>query len=81
MDVTYLHQAGPIIIYSGTDTSMGDTSSWDSEDDPCLGLEGSDLSDYLRHRADLDAIDAAYTQSTAPTLFASSSHASSSVDH
>lgn len=81
MDVTHLYQVGQIITLLETDTSMGDTSSWDSEEDPCLGLEGSNLSDYLREKAELDAIDAAYMQTNAPISITSSSHASSSVDH
>lgn len=77
MDVTHLYQAGSIIILSETDTSTEDNNSWNSEEDPYLGLEGSDLLDYLRDREELDAIDAAYLQSSNPT--ASSSNASASI--
>lgn len=58
MDLNNLPQAD-VIILSETDTSMEESSSWDSEEDPCLGLVGSDLSEYLRDRADCDAADAA----------------------
>ncbi|KAF3341597.1 hypothetical protein FCM35_KLT00235 [Carex littledalei] len=44
-------QAGNIIIPSGTDTSEAEDDTWDSEEEPCLGLEGPDLSDLLRDRA------------------------------
>lgn len=40
MDVTPLSQAGNITILLGTDTSPRDSSSWASEDEPWLGLEG-----------------------------------------
>ena len=55
MDVSFLTQASPIIISSGTDTSSKDNNTWDSEEDPSHELEDSDLSDYFQDRADLNA--------------------------
>lgn len=75
MDVENLSQAGNFIILSETDTSEEASSTWNSEEDPCLGLEGSDLSDYLQDRAIIDAIDAVYLMSPDP-----SSQFSSSLD-
>ena len=74
MDLNNLPQAD-VIILSETDTSMEESSSWDSEEDPCLGLEGSDLSEYLRDRADYDEADAALLNSSDQNT--SISHASS----
>ena len=56
MDVTFLSQTGAITL-SEIDISEEESNTWDSEEDPGLGLEGSDLSEYLRDRADYDAID------------------------
>ena len=57
MDVTTLTQAGPHTTPLVTDTSSEEGNSWDSEEDPYRGLEGSDLSDYLRDRAEFEAMD------------------------
>lgn len=57
LDVSLLTQAGSIIIPSGTDSSSEDTSIWDLEEDPYNGLEGSNLPEFLRNRAELDELD------------------------
>lgn len=53
-DVSSLTKVG-----SHTDTHDRNNSLLDSDVDPNLGLEGSDLADYLRNRAEYDAIDSA----------------------
>ena len=73
MDVHLLSQA-EVITLSETVISREAGSSWDSEGDPCLGLEGSDLDEYLRDRADCDALD---TASSGHNPHASRSHTSS----
>ena len=77
MDTSNLSQAGAIAL-SKTNTSEGGSNTWDSEEEPCLGLEGSDLSDYIRDRVECDAADD-YLASSDPTTQTSSSYASSSV--
>ena len=64
MDVTQLSQASPLIIFSEIDTSQGETFSWNSKKESFLGLERSDLSDYLRDRAEFDAVDGEYSSRT-----------------
>lgn len=76
MDITYLNQAGPLIILSDVNTQDRDNQSG-SDVDPCLGLEGSDLSDCLRDRAEIGAIDALLVNS--PNEDSSSSVASANV--
>ncbi|KAF3327951.1 hypothetical protein FCM35_KLT06557 [Carex littledalei] len=66
--------SGNPIILSETDTSKVESDTWDSKEDPCLGLEGSDISDFLRDRAKYDA---AFFHSSDPTTHASSSSAAS----
>lgn len=80
MDVSLLTQAGPIIISLETDAYSEETNSWDSEEEPCRGLEGLDLSDYLLDRAEYDALDAVITVSSDPTE-SSSSFADCSAAH
>jgi hypothetical protein len=62
-----LSQTGPFIIFSETDTSQEEGSIWDSEDKSFLGLERSNLSDYLRDKAEYDAVDAAFFAAQNPT--------------
>ena len=64
MDVSLLDQVGNTTTPSETDTSQEDSSFWDSEEDLIHGLEGSDLSEYIRDRADMDAIDSAFFHSS-----------------
>lgn len=45
-------------ILSDSDTPEEVSSLVELEEDPALGLEGLDLSDYLRERAEIDAYDA-----------------------
>ena len=56
-DVTPLTQEGNLIEISDTDTQERGSSQWGSN--PGLGLEGSDLEDYLADLAACQAIDAA----------------------
>lgn len=77
MDVTNLSQACNLIILSETDMSEEESSTWDSEEDPCHNLEESYLSEYLQDRAISDAIDAAYLLSLEPSTQPSSSMDSS----
>lgn len=79
MDVTYLNQAGNIIILSDTDTQERASSQWDSDEDSCLGIESSDLSEYLRDCAEIDALNAAYLVTDPSTNDTGSSFASTSA--
>lgn len=58
MDVSSLHQEGPLIIISDSGTPSSPMNS--EKTDPGYGLEGSDLSDYIRTRAEIVDIDAAF---------------------
>ena len=78
MDISSLSQIG-VITLSETDTSEEESNTWDFEEDPCLGLEGSDLSDYLRDRAEFDALDAAFLSSANPPGQPSPSYTGSSA--
>ena len=83
MDVNFLNQAANLIVLLDSDTQKRVNSPQNSEEDPILGLEGSDLSDCLRDRAELEAIDAAFLGTTAvvvPVYSSDSTEATSSYN-
>lgn len=67
MDVSFLNQVGSLIFMSDFDTSIRENSQSD-EYISTLGLEGSDLSDYLRDMAELDAFDVGLIPTSLPPL-------------
>ena len=89
MDVSFLNQAGLMIINSDSSTQNSPLNSENT--DPGSGLKGSNLSEYLRIRAKMDDIDAAFESignqgvlvqlsSTSESAGTSSSSIDSSVD-
>ena len=76
MNTSFLTQAGLPTTLLVTDTSSEEDSSWDSEKDPCRGLEGSDLSEYLWDRIDLEAMGHAVIMISSDPSHSSSSSSS-----